>query len=263
MTTHWYNPISLAAYDVLWEERFGPQEKPHVLDCESPGETEAAREQVRARAHAELDHTGAPPVQLLEALAQPDEAYSLRWTADSPARTLAARRRNVHALATIGVQRWPNTIFFGWSDEGGLPAALVSLLPAGQPARLRPQSVRLHSVAKVSGEVSARRVAARHQPVTFLSDEFRSCGETPDASAAFARLGAGRSSGRGELTVSVGYGPGRRATGHKVMLNDVEGKRYLVVTKNDYVTMRGASDRDVIDELYRELADLGCPVYRR
>lgn len=269
MTEQWYKPISATAYDVLWEDVFGPQtQKPYVLDCESPGETTAKRAWIREQAYAELRKSGAPPDWLLNALARPAEAYSLRWDAARPVKMLAARQGNVHALAAIGVDHTSGSttagpvVWFGLTDEGGLLQALASRLPNRSPAKLRSQSVRLSSLARIGGEAAARVDEARRQPVSFLIEQFRACGETREASDAFARLAVGTSSGRGELTVSVGYSERRRTTGHKVMVSDVDRKLFLVVTKDDYVTIRGATKQDVIDVLYSELAELGRTVFR-
>jgi hypothetical protein len=258
MAVNWFQrSFSLLDYDVLWENRFRDRvPKPRVLDCESPGATYAERSRHVYDTRVRLGLGPVPEPRMLDTLAEPDEEYTMRWDSAQPFRLLAARRENLYVVAGIWDMPAPRegeppvpAFYIGWGTPGGLPQDLLALLPPSQAAKLRSQSVRLSSLVRVGGEVRRRPAQAQDQPLTFYQGELRALGESSDASTAFARLAAATTTGRGELAMAVGSVAGRRTTGHKLVVNDIGGERYLVVTKDSYVTARGAATTTLLEEL--------------
>jgi EspG family len=195
-------------------------------------------------------------------LAAPDEECTLRWDSAAPFRLLAARRGHLHVVAGIVEVSSRNdgtstpAFHIGWGTPGPLSHDIVAMLPPCQPAKLRSQSVRLASLVRAGGKVRSNLAQAKDQPMTFYREELRALGEPHDASTAFARLADGTPSGRGELGVAVRTGNRRLTTGHKLVVNDIMGERYLVITKDGYVTVRGADNPALLNELDRQSTTL-------
>jgi hypothetical protein len=93
-------------------------------------------------------------------------------------------------------------------------------------------------------------------PWAAMRGALRSAGENDSVSRTFADLAATPCLGRGEFGVAVRAAGGMRRCGTPVLVHDTAKGRYLVTTRSDWITVRGADTTSVLASLATEQAEL-------
>jgi hypothetical protein len=268
--------ISPLAFDLLWRDwcrdsGWPDQPMPVVLDwgCSAP-ESSQAKRTAEIDARDELRRTGylgSAVHPLLHALARPDVEINLRWAdGGRPFRAIAVRRDHLPVLAWIGQALLPRpeggtvlapSVQFLCGEPIELAASLVSWLPPRPAAQVHGhvQSLELPSLRTARPKITAE-VRAGRELWTATRQALRHGGANDDVSRAFADLTARECLGRGEFQVAVRSGTGKRLTSPSVRVNDTSAGRYLVTSRDDWFTMRGADATAVVGQLNAEEAEL-------
>jgi hypothetical protein len=238
-------PVSVAAFDVLWDMALPRQRKPSVLQCDSPGATVDERARVVHAATAALragDYLGPRGVAeemsaVLGAVCRPERAIDLRlfeWVpadADNPAGLRRLGARFAVAGTQGGVVVLGHREVRAWSfPRASLITEVVSLLAPHPPARfsgvaLAPAQLREPDRGRRGGADAVLRMV----------------------SGPFVR--------RAHLcAVAYDHVLGRTKVSPGLTLNDTEAGRFLVFTDRNQIVVT-AGQRSTLLRKLKELAD--------